>query len=94
MNVRAELKSWGVRDVFFVVCDGLSGLPGSVNTVFSQAIVQACVIHLIRATTGQVKVSTELGPDPPVPCVPIDARAKSSGRHVARDVARHIEMGL
>ena len=50
MNVLADLKNRGVRDVFFVVCDGLKGLPDSVNVVFPQAIVQACVIHLIRAT--------------------------------------------
>ncbi len=36
--------------MFFVVCDGLKGLPDSVAAVFPQAIVQACVIHLIRAT--------------------------------------------
>lgn len=36
--------------MFFVVCDGLKGLPDAVNTVFPVAIVQACVIHLIRAT--------------------------------------------
>jgi putative transposase len=36
--------------VFFIVCDGLKGLPDSVNAVFPMAIVQACVIHLIRAT--------------------------------------------
>ncbi len=34
MNVLADLKSRGVKDVFFVVCDGLKGLPDSVNTVF------------------------------------------------------------
>ena len=45
-----ELRNRGVRDVFFIVCDGLKGLPDSVNAVFPQAIVQACVIHLIRAT--------------------------------------------
>ena len=50
MNVLADLKNRGVRDVFFIVCDGLKGLPDSVNAVFPQAIVQACVIHLIRAT--------------------------------------------
>ena len=49
MSVLTDLKNRGMRDVFFV-CDGLKGLPGSVNAVFSQAIVQACVIHLIRAT--------------------------------------------
>jgi transposase-like protein len=50
MFVLADLKNRGVRDVFFLVCDGLKGLPDSVNAVFPQAIVQACVIHLIRAT--------------------------------------------
>jgi putative transposase len=50
MSVLTDLRNRGVRDVFFIVCDGLKGLPDSVNTVFPQAIVQACVIHLIRAT--------------------------------------------
>lgn len=50
MSVLTDLKNRGVRDVFFIVCDGLKGLPDSVNTVFPLAIVQACVIHLIRAT--------------------------------------------
>lgn len=50
MSVLSDLRNRGVRDVFFMVCDGLKGLPDSVTAVFSQAIVQACVIHLIRAT--------------------------------------------
>lgn len=50
MNVLTDLRNRGVRDVFFIVCDGLKGLPDSVNAVFPQANVQACVIHLIRAT--------------------------------------------
>ena len=50
MNVLTDLKNRGVHDVFFIVCDGLKGLPDAVNTVFPAAVVQACVIHLIRAT--------------------------------------------
>jgi transposase-like protein len=50
MNVLTDLKNRGVRDVFIVVCDAPLGLPDAVNTVFPAAIVQACVIHLIRAT--------------------------------------------
>src|SRR3954447_21252818 len=50
MAVLTDLKNRGVRDVFFVVCDGLKGLPDSVNTVFPLATVQACIIHLIRGT--------------------------------------------
>ena len=49
MNVLTDLKNRGVKDVFFIVCDGLKGLPDAVTAVFPRAIVQACVIHLIRA---------------------------------------------
>jgi putative transposase len=45
-----DLRNRGVRDVFFVVCDGLTGLPDSVAAVFPAAIVQTCVIHLIRGS--------------------------------------------
>ncbi len=50
MAVLTDLKNRGVADVFFVVCDGLKGLPDSVNAVFPAATVQACIIHLIRGT--------------------------------------------
>ena len=49
VRVLTDLKTRGVKDVFFVVCDGLKGLPDSVGAVFPAAIVQTCVIHLIRA---------------------------------------------
>lgn len=48
--VLTDLKNRGVKDVFFVVCDGLKGLPDAVGGVFSQARVQTCIIHLIRNT--------------------------------------------
>ena len=50
MSVLSELKNRGVADVFFVVCDGLKGLPDSVEAVFPQAVVQTCLIHLLRNT--------------------------------------------
>lgn len=50
MSVLTEIKNRGVRDVFFVVCDGLKGMPDSVEAVFPQALVQTCIIHLIRGT--------------------------------------------
>jgi len=50
MSVLTDIKNRGVADVFFIVCDGLKGLPDSVNAVFPAAIVQACIIHLIRGT--------------------------------------------
>ena len=50
MAVLTELRNRGVADVFFLVCDGLKGLPDSVNAVWPATIVQTCIIHLIRNT--------------------------------------------
>src|SRR5215472_15070081 len=50
MSVLTDLRNRGVRDVFFVVCDGLKGLPEVVGNVWPLAIVQTCIIHLIRNT--------------------------------------------
>ncbi len=45
MSVLVGLKNRGVRDVFFLVCDGLKGLPEVVENVWPHAIVQTCIIH-------------------------------------------------
>jgi transposase-like protein len=50
MSVLIDLKNRGVADVFFLVCDGLKGLPDVVSNVWQQTIVQTCVVHLIRNT--------------------------------------------
>jgi putative transposase len=49
-RVMGELKARGVEDVLVVVCDGLTGLPAAVTTVWPQAIVQTCIVHLTRAS--------------------------------------------
>ena len=43
-----ELKSRGVEDIFFVSMDGLTGLPEAVERVYPQAILQRCIVHIIR----------------------------------------------
>jgi putative transposase len=50
MSVLTDLKNRGVVDVFFLVCDGLKGLPEVVENVWPLAAVQTCIIHLIRNT--------------------------------------------
>jgi transposase-like protein len=40
MSVLTGLRNRGVKDVFFVVCDGLKGLPEVVGNVWPLAIVQ------------------------------------------------------
>ena len=50
LNVLTEMKNRGVADVCIVVCDGLKGLPESIAATWPLAIVQTCVLHLIRNT--------------------------------------------
>jgi len=50
MSVLTDLRNRGIKDVFFVVCDGLKGLPEVVGNAWPQAIVQTCIVHLIRNT--------------------------------------------
>jgi putative transposase len=48
LHVLTELKNRGVDDVLMVVCDGLTGLPDAITTVWPQTITQTCVVHLLR----------------------------------------------
>jgi putative transposase len=50
-GVCAQLANRGVKDVLIVCCDGLTGFPEAIEATWSQAIVQVCVVHLIRAST-------------------------------------------
>ena len=79
--VLTDLRNRGVNDVFFIVCDGLKGLPDSVNQVFSHAIVQTCIIHLIRNTFRYAsrkywdQISADLKPIYQAPTVDAAAQA-------------------
>jgi putative transposase len=48
LHVLTELKNRGVADVLMVVCDGLTGLPDAITTVWPQTITQNCIVHLLR----------------------------------------------
>jgi putative transposase len=48
LRVLSEIKNRGTRDVLMVVCDGLKGLPDAVNAVWEKAVVQTCIVHLLR----------------------------------------------
>ena len=53
-GVLAELRNRGIKDVLFVCCDGLSGLPDAITATWPRATVQTCVIHLIRSSMKYV----------------------------------------
>ena len=48
MRILAELRNRGVSDILMVVCDGLKGLPDAIGQVFPQAVLQTCIVHLLR----------------------------------------------
>jgi putative transposase len=53
-GVLAELRNRGLKDTLFVCCDGLGGLPEAIEATWPKAIVQTCVVHLIRASMRYV----------------------------------------
>ena len=54
LQVLTDLKSRGVQDVFIACVDGLKGFPEAIETVFPQAQVQLCIVHLVRASLNYV----------------------------------------
>lgn len=54
LGVLTDLRNRGLEDVFFVCCDGLTGFPQAIETAFPKAIVQTCIVHMIRASLRYV----------------------------------------
>ena len=48
MQIFDEIKTRGVEDVLFISMDGLSGLEEGAKTIFPDAIIQRCIVHLVR----------------------------------------------
>jgi len=48
LRVMTELQARGVHDLLFAVVDGLHGFPEAITSVFPQATIQTCIVHLLR----------------------------------------------
>lgn len=48
LQIFDELKKRGVEDVAFISMDGLPGLEEGAKTIFPKAVVQRCIVHLVR----------------------------------------------
>ena len=48
LRVMNELRNRGVEDVLLAVVDGLKGFPEAIRAVFPDAVVQTCIVHLLR----------------------------------------------
>lgn len=50
LSVCTELQHRGLEDILIVCVDGLTGFGDAIETVWPQATVQTCVVHLIRGS--------------------------------------------
>lgn len=48
LKVMNELRNRGVEDILLAVVDGLKGFPEAITAVFPDALVQTCIVHLMR----------------------------------------------
>jgi putative transposase len=48
LRVMTELRNRGTQDILIAVVDGLKGFAEAITSVFPRALVQTCIVHLIR----------------------------------------------
>ena len=48
LNVLTELKNRGLNDILIACEDGLKGFPDAINTVYPEARIQLCIVHMMR----------------------------------------------
>ena len=44
-SVLTQLRNRGLRDILIACCDGLTGLPDAITSVFPDTVVQTCDVH-------------------------------------------------
>jgi len=54
LKVVNELKNRGVQDILIACCDGLKGFPEAIEAAFPKAVVQTCIVHLLRNSVRYV----------------------------------------
>ena len=54
LAVLTELKNRGGKDVLIACVDGLKGFPQAIESVFPEARVQLCIVHMVRASLNYV----------------------------------------
>lgn len=50
LGVLTSLKNRGLKDVLILCTDGLKGFPEAIEAVYPQAMIQTCIVHLLRAS--------------------------------------------
>ena len=48
LSVLTELQNRGVKHFLIACVDGLTGFPDAINTVYPDARIQLCIVHMVR----------------------------------------------
>ncbi|EMF83196.1 transposase, mutator family [Leptospira weilii serovar Topaz str. LT2116] len=48
LQILTDLKNRGVEDILIACVDGLKGFPDTITSVFPNAQVQLCIVHMVR----------------------------------------------
>jgi transposase-like protein len=48
LQVLTELRNRGVGDILIACVDGLTGFPDAIESVYPQAKIQLCIVHMMR----------------------------------------------
>ena len=54
LTVLTELRNRGLLDMFIACVDGLKGFPEAIESVYPKALVQLCIVHLLRQSLKYV----------------------------------------
>jgi len=73
LSVMNELKNRGLQDILIAVVNGLKGFPEAITAAFPDAMVQTCIVHLVRhslnfwtAMPWPPICAVSTGPQPPI----------------------------
>ena len=54
LGILTELQNRGVKEILIACVDGLKGFPDAIQTVFPQAQIQLCIVHMVRNSVKYV----------------------------------------
>ncbi len=81
LSILTELKNRGVRDIFIASVDGLKGFPEAIESVYPEAQIQLCIVHMVRNSLKFVswQQRTEMAAD--LKAI-YGSRTEEEGRHM------------
>ena len=54
LSVLTDLQNRGVEHILIACVDGLKGFPDAINTVYPEAKIQLCIVHMVRHSMKRV----------------------------------------